>query len=516
MLLDLRALDDGQHFEADVCIIGGGPAGITLALELASSPLRVLLLESGGFGFEQAVQELAIGETEGDPYYDLFTSRLRRLGGTTGHWSGCCHPLLQIDLETRPAVPHSGWPITMAELAPWYPRAQELCEVGPQPFDGDHEVATGRAPLPFDPAMLGFTYFRVSPPTRFGTRYREDLERAERVRVVLHATVTGIDSDPQRRAVTGLRIGDVEGRTATATARTYVLACGGIDNARQLLLAGLGNEHDCVGRFFMEHPEPEIGWIEGDAELLIAARYGRFGRDHMQHWTNIELPAEVQRKQGLVHAVLRFTYPRTEDGKRVHVPSGAYNLAQIVEGHGTGEAFWRVAKDLRGTGKGLYRRLRDGSWPKAPVMALTLFPEQLPDPDNRVTLTDATDSFGRPQALLTWRLRSNLELKTGRELALRLGRELGRLDIGRVRLAEWMTEPEPQWPDIVFCGYHHMGTTRMAADPRKGVVDADCRVHGVENLYVAGSSVFPTSSWVNPTLTICAMSARLAAHLRSA
>ncbi len=173
------------------------------------------------------------------------------------------------------------------------------------------------------------------------------------------------------------------------------------------------------------------------------------------------------------------------------------------------EHLWNVIADFDDVAEGAYRRLqkRDLGTRVYRVMCRS---EQVPNPESRVTLSDELDAFGVPRARLDWRL-TEQDVDTIRRGQMFLAAELARAGLGRMQLPE---EEGFGWDQYVLGGHHHMGTTRMALDPRKGVVDADCRVHGIENLYLAGSSVFPTGGFANPTLTLVALAARLADHVR--
>ncbi|MGH9026526.1 MAG: FAD-dependent oxidoreductase, partial [Acidimicrobiia bacterium] len=257
MLID--ANDVPGDVRADVCIVGGGAAGITLALELANAQLSVVVLESGDTEREESVEALAGGVTTGRSY-PLATTRLRYLGGATNHWSGFCRPLDPIDFEPRPWIPYSGWPFSRAELDPYYGRAQTVCGLGPFEYDVDWwQERVGLETLP-DDGVLATALYQVSPPVRFGEEYRPALTAAANVDVYLHADVVGLDLAPDGEAVSRARVATLAGNSWSASARVFVLAAGAIEVARLLLTSrdqqpeGIGNANDLIGRFFMEHP----------------------------------------------------------------------------------------------------------------------------------------------------------------------------------------------------------------------------------------------------------------------
>ena len=259
MFLDAHTLKE-TALEADICIAGGGAAGMTLALDLRDSGFSVILLESGGFRREAQTQRLSDGRMIGINTWNMRSMRVRALGGATGHWEGWCRPLMPQDFELREYITNSGWPIGYADLVPWYMRACETLEIGPFEWDAAASAkAMGTRLLPTGTA-IDHRYYQFSPPTRFARVYGGALEKAENIRVIAHANVADI------RLEAGL--GRVESFTCRTLAKTefhvranrYVLALGGIENPRVLLAArsqqpeGVANGHDVVGRYFMEHP----------------------------------------------------------------------------------------------------------------------------------------------------------------------------------------------------------------------------------------------------------------------
>ena len=265
MLIDFRTVTSGTTIETDVCVIGAGAAGITLAREFIGSPLDVCLLESGGFEWDDEIQELYRGENVGVPYQPLETGRGRFLGGTTNLWLGACIPLDASDLRSREWVPHSGWPIAKLVLDPYYKRAEPVCEVRPFDYSEAGWAELGLARLDLDPAKLETRFWQYSPPTRFGEVYRDELAAADNIRAFIYATATNLQADASGSFVDHVDVRSLDGTAAKLRAGAYVIAAGGIENPRLLLnpnsveRAGLGNRHDLVGRFFMEHTYYQSG-----------------------------------------------------------------------------------------------------------------------------------------------------------------------------------------------------------------------------------------------------------------
>jgi len=506
MFTDARHLPDHTTLDADLAIIGGGVAGITLARALAGSKTRVCVIESGGLEFDPQVQSLYEGENTGIDYSTAAT-RLRFFGGSSNHWGGYCRPLDPVDLEARDWVPHSGWPITYDELTPWYEPAAEIVQIAPGRFadrlywqqqtdEAIPEPVTGRL-------RLQFVHF--SPPTRFGTRYRDNLKTAANIQVLLNANVTNIGAVENGRMVKELAVRTLNGLSHTVKARAYVLATGGLENARMLLLsndvvaAGLGNHNDQVGRYFMEHPH-----LSGFAEIVAGdlTRLPRIFRERVI--------AEGRSAQVALNPARAFLHEqRLLNATFMVGVAGTYQAGAPIDAD---DARARSHRDmllaarhfLRNGGKTIDPNTL-GIW-----LGVGGSCEQAPNPDSRVGLSGQRDALGLLRLKLGWHLteQDRLSFYTNlRSLAL----EFGALGIGRMR--ETVADPS-DWPQPVAGGSHHMGTTRMSNDPLRGVVDRNCKVHDVENLYVAGSSVFPTSGSANPTLTLVALTLRLAGHLK--
>ena len=269
MFVDARSVPTGTVIETEVCIVGGGAAGITLAREFTNSSFRVILLESGGAEPDQATQDLYAGSDIGRPY-DLFpTSRLRYFGGTTNHWGGVwCDMPSSLDFEMREGVPYSGWPFPLSYLEPWYRRAQPVLKLGPYGYAlSDWGIAPSDIPEPFRGPHFVCQVLQQGPATRFGPEYGPELRQARNLSVYLHANALRFEASENGGAVRQVNVGVLPDGRFTVRARIYILAAGGIENARLLLLSeseagvGLGNDHDLVGRFFMLHLEYSGGVI---------------------------------------------------------------------------------------------------------------------------------------------------------------------------------------------------------------------------------------------------------------
>lgn len=509
MHTDARTLEDGTTIQGDLCIVGAGAAGISMAMEWLGQSHKVILLEGGGFNYDPDMQALYAGKSVGDHPYQvpLEAARLHYFGGTTGHWAGWCAPMEPLNFERRDWVPYSGWPFDKKHLDPFYARAHVYTELGPYEYDASFYEAENAAykRIPFNEELIWTKMWQFSPPTRFGSKYREDIANAENIHLYTYANVTNIEANENVQSITGLRVQTLEGNRLTVKARYYVLACGTIQNARLLLTsnkqapAGLGNDNDLVGRFFMEHLEmggAQLMLAEEDTMPMYSFRFG----ETRPPTGELALTEAVQRDHRILNSTASLrggTFPK--------------EMSSFFQ------RFSERQLNMREPESGEERQRR--RWTSRPANArrdyqLQTRAEQAPNPNSRVLLSNAKDALGVPLADLHWQL-TELDQRSVRVFFEIVGQEFGRLGMGRIQLLDWLIDgDDSDWPSFLSGGFHHMGTTRMHEDPKRGVLDADAKVHGIENLYVAGASAFPTSGAPNPTLTLIALSLRLSDHLK--
>lgn len=533
MFIDTRQVEDGRALIATVCIIGGGVAGLTIALELEKQGVDVCLLEGGGFEPDDDTRDLYRGDSTGIDYQFSDGCRTRFLGGSSNCWGGWSRPLDPWDFAERDWIPNSGWPLTLDELAPWYASAHRVLKLGPVNFDPSYwESAIGRADvrrLPLSTGRIRDTVSQFSPPVRFGRDYRSELKKARHVRLFLHANVTEIVPDMLCTRIQHVRLQTLNGKRMTVAARLFVLATGGIENARLLLAsnrmmpAGLGNQNDLVGRYFMDHPRMVVGRVDFAAAWSRNKLY-----DIKYNYMNSAVAAQGQH----IAAQLALT-PETMATERVLNARICFCSEFPGEGSAGARALFHckqalLSKDQPG------RRLRDDLkamaadplntflygftrlfHPRSLIrnVGFQLIVEPLPDPDSRVTLSRVRrDALGLPRVEVHWRLDSLVRRTADRSLAL-VAQELQ--ESGVAQVSGLPAIERDGWPSSFEKEgtWHHMGTTRMHDDERRGVVNRDGRVHGLANFYIAGSSVFPTAGANFPTITITALSLRLAEHI---
>lgn len=521
---------DLSDYATEVCVVGAGVAGITMARRLLAQGRTVTILESGGLDYEASTADLNAGENIGDPYYELHHARLRFFGGTTAIWGGRVAELDPIDFEKRAWVPHSGWPVSHAQIEPYYAQARETFGLPAERPTREAFARAGGVLPDLEPEQLAYRFWSFDRETgRFTFASCTDLVRHPRCTILTHASVTSIDTDASGRRVTALDVRSLTGRRARVHARVFVLAAGGIENPRVLLASrsagerGLGNQNDLVGRFFMEHPHARGGHVlTNQAWSLLKAFGGRRNIAGQEVAALIASGRRLQEEHGTLNTSLTIA-ARQPAGHLQFAGIRAYGrIKHDMEPSRHARMLWLTTKKAVGMAQKVVDPARPWLLHKLGRVELALLvrAEQAPNPDSRVTLSAERDALGMPRVRLDWRT-CDLDIHSVDHLVGALGREMERLGIGSVVTEPWLKERDRRWTTDPLVsahpigGYHHMGTTRMADDPKQGVVDAQCRVHGIDNLYVAGSSVFPTSGWANPTFTIAALALRTADHIAS-
>lgn len=550
MIADAREIPAGTLLRADLCIVGAGAAGIALALALEESGLDVIVLESGGDAPEPETQQLYAGtvaDARLHPPPEHY--RVRRFGGSTTLWGGRCMPLDAHDFDARDHIAHSGWPIAFGDLLRYYPQANALCEAGDFAYTAD-SAANSAFAAPLRPMIGGFasevfstdTLERFSCPTDFGQRYRARLAKG-RVRVLQHANLCRLPM----LAGAARRVGPAEvrvlgGAAFSVAARAYVLASGGLEVPRLLLNSpgpsgrGLGNAHDVVGRYYMSHLAGTIGTLD-----LAAAQSVWHGYDVSEEGVycrrRLALRADQQQTMRAGNFVARLHHPRIPDaGHGNGILSALYLARGIVPYEYAKRLYDGTPEGYAGSTLAHLRNVVAGApdaarflwhWLRRRTLAARKFPsvivrpanlrfsldfhaEQEPNPASRVTLGGETDALGLRRIHVDWRYTAQDVATVSRALNA-LAHEIERTGVGRFLYDAAQVEAE--MTRYGAYGGHHIGTARMGRDPRTSVVDADCRLHEADNVYVLGAAVFPTSGQANPTLTIVALALRLAEHL---
>ena len=514
MFIDARSVTTGIPAQIDVCVIGAGVAGLVLARGLQDCGLSVWIFESGGHRPHRRAQALNAGRSN-LPDYPFETSRARVFGGTSTRWTGACVRLDHSDLEYRTWLSHSGWPIGHAELEPYYMLTQD--DFGISKVDSFEEELKQS---PFNAGDLTAKAVAFGTPLDLGARYREMIARSKNLNCCLNATAIELFPDASGNCVNRISFRTYPGDVFQVKPRAVVLACGGIENARLLLASnsihgrGLGNAHDIVGRYHMEHPIRSVGILPLGERAIDALPFtDRERRGSASFQGTFGLSSEARSRERLLD---------------LHVRAYRYNMLEATDPVISGKRAVMGLFDKKRSYQNIVRdtiaaarpaSIRYLAWhlrnklsrnARFDHLRLTAFVEQEPDPENRITLSTDRDSHGRPLPHLSYRESETMTASIANTMrvmadALR-ARGFGNLRFGESELAHLMHYNQ--------YGLHQMGSTRMSDDPRRGVVDRDCRVHGFSNLFIAGSSVFPTGGAANPTWTIAALALRLSRHLK--
>jgi choline dehydrogenase-like flavoprotein len=529
--------------EAAICVIGAGAAGITIACELDGCGAPVVLLDAGGLVPDLSLSSEVYRGTTSGRHLDPAEFRRVGFGGTTAIWGGRCVPYDAEDFVQREHVPHSGWPIAYEAVRQHYPRALEYCHAGADDFVVGSAIPGGRPTIPGLPAdsdLVDDRIERYSLPAHFGRMYRRQIARSSNVTAVLHARCVRL----HRRAdgsIESAEVVDASGQRRKVAARAFVLATGAIETTRLLFVSdpggtGLGNASDRLGRFYQCHFANVCG------KLVTRGNPTPFSfettTDGVYARRKLHLTTAAQRRHRLLNTVFRLHFPDYSDAAHgSSVLSGIFLLKstlipeyQHIVQYGPGArtvspthahlrnvlhdipAVVGFAHDWLFHGILARRKLpytlvapTDGTYP------LEFNSEQSPLEGSRVSLTQDLDRYGMPGVRIDWQL-SEADVQAGVRAFHVLRAAIARspdcsVEFDDARLPELISSSRP-------IGGHHIGTARMAATEKDGVVDTNCTVYGARNLYVAGAAVFPTSSHANPTLTIVAMAIRLAGYLK--
>lgn len=532
---DLRDFEDKALIEADLCIIGSGPAGLTIAKEFAGTRIDVVILESGGSNTDEQTQKLYEIESIGDPrIINQELIRRRVLGGSSHIWTGRCAPFDELDFEYRDWIQYSGWPIRHGDLGHYIDRAAEYFGLAPAWYDESlwYKLKAHQPESLLDDKFLSPFFWQFCKS--FGSEKRAvdfgrdlDFQQAYNVRLLFHANVTHINTNTEATHVTSVQVSTLERKEAVVKAKVLVLACGGIENARLLLASnrvmpqGLGNQHDVVGRYLMDHCLYRLGHFAPEDSYHLRDRFGHYWLDDDQgrhvYLHGISLSPEVQRNKNLLncHAFIEeHDIPDDDSWNSIRYLISDFKSRKISQK--SLQNLQTVLSNFGEVSQGLHRRIvkHRPEIREAKTIQLHCMLEQLPDPNSRIRLSQTRkDSLGMPISEIDWKI-SDLERQTALKMVQLISQEFTRLNLPTPSLSSWIKDDE-NWRNYLPEKAHPTGSTRLSTNPKMGVVDVNLEIHGVKGIFVAGSSVFPTSGAANPTLMIVAMSIRLAEWLKA-
>jgi len=510
----------------DVLIVGGGTVALLLAVLLERQGQRVMVLESGGGGFEAPAQALNEASVIGRAHKGIAVARGRALGGTSNLWGGQLTGFVPADFEAREGVSDAPWPIGYEELRPWYEAVARELRLA-DALD-EHTPQAKKLFGEGYPQIPGFTLFltRWLKEPAMARHFGERLRKASGLTVLLHAHATGLTLSADGESVESVRVARPDGTQTELRSSRVVLANGTIEIARLLLASAAQQPHapwaanPWVGAGFQDHLEVRGARVH----LLDKPRFLRTFQNIVlaghkyQPKLRLDGGAHADAAAAALHVTGYFAF---ESSIAEHLQHLKVMLKSLLRGGLPQQGPGELLRHLRGMGSAwwpmvvqylrhhrIYNPADRGVW-------LVMHSEQLPRADSRITLdAERSDRFGVPLAALDWRIGGQPELQAMAGFVRRIGQGLQDAGLARVEIDPLLEQEDPRALDQATDTYHQCGGARMGHHPRDGVVDRDLRVFGTRNLYVAGAAVFRTSSYANPTFTAMALTARLAEQLR--
>lgn len=508
----------------DICIVGGGAAGIVVANELADTGLKIALVESGGQQYHQATQDLYTANSIDFPFPNTAYSRLRYLGGSSNHWQNNTSPLSPLDFEKRDGITNSGWPIKFGDLTSYYTKAEEYCGVGNDGYTLDRWVNTSSMKDIVAPSSKIETRLAKIPfqPTRFYEQYGNKLVVSENVEIITFSNVIDVGFNQGAKQIERAIFKTLKGNKFSVIADKFIMCLGGIENARMLLLFNekfnnkLGNSSDTVGRYLMEHPTPRAAHLIAEKTSDLDLYFG-YKNDNKSVLGFLSLTDETVRDNNTINLRMPFipqtNYTLSDGISSSHIFRQSLSNYEIPDN--ASSHVWNILSDIDMVIESIARKSFDmrifDNAAEIGGYEIPMMMEQTPDKDNRIKLSSKKDKLGLPKVEVQYRITDIDKQRLWRSLDI-CAKEIATLGFGRIKTLK--ERSSRMWRDQLGFSQHHIGTTRMATSPSQGTVDENLKVFGTNNFYLTGSSVFPTGGSVPPTLTIVALSIRLADHLK--
>jgi choline dehydrogenase-like flavoprotein len=527
MIHDFNHIEEGNILHTDLCVIGAGALGIAIALEFLNTNTQVLILESGGLKPENETRALYDSEIVGIAHNGAHSGRTRIFGGTSTLWGGQALRLAPIDFMRRPWVENSGWDISQPEIEPYYIRAEAILSLDLLSYEKAPWQVFNITPPAYDQNKFLPYFSKWSPQPNFALVYGDAIRRSSNITCLLHANVVEIVSDRDESTVEYVEIKSLIGRSARVQAKDYIVCAGGIETARLLLSSnrinskGIGNQHDLVGRFFQDHVSVQCGEILPNKRSEFQNIYDQFYINKVKYFHKITATETFQTQQEILNIAAHIYFEFPQD----HGIVLAKKIFRDIKNR-TVDPLWLkelgyVLKDSDDVIRVLHRYFwaKRSFSPKRGVVKLEAHVEQAPNWHSRINLSTEVDALGMSKAQVDWQITEQTR-KTVTVFVQAIAAEFSRLELGYLQLAPFLqpaasSEAVESWKNKCSDLNHHMGTTRMSNSLKDGVVDRDCKVHNINNLHIAGSAVFPTSGYSNPTLTALALGLRLCDRLKS-
>lgn len=512
MQIDLEQVaEGGTTFASPICIVGAGVAGLILARKLADAGCKVALLEAGGLELEERSQSLYNAEMAAETHEGTTAGRYRTFGGSSVRWGGQLLPFTP-DIFTPAAGTHAvAWPISLTEIEEHFNEIQDLFQVGRLPFDQALLPALGHSAVAFAPTLRP-RWSKWAPFQRrnLAQTLGPGILNDPNITVYTHANVAGLEGDGTK--IESASVLDYAGRKFRFTAERWVVCCGTVESSRLLLCSsGVPNPHDQVGRYFHDHLSFHAAVVPSGAREQVMQRLGPFFVDGTLHTVKVEATPELQQEAGLHACMAHFVIEEPED-------SGIAAVRNLLTSIQRGRVKEAVTKNLLPLFAGLGDVLKlvwaskvqkRRAVSRRALVRMNIDMEQPATPENRIRLGEAKDALGLPKAVVEWKIRDG-EYRTAHQFAGIIKQQWEQLGIAAFDWLPGLLDGE--WPRMADT-YHPMGGLRMGTDPAGSVVDANLKVHGLSNLFVASCAVFPSGGSSNPTFTMIALTLRLARRL---
>jgi choline dehydrogenase-like flavoprotein len=508
-----------EEIKTTVCVVGSGPAGAFVAVELAKNEIDVLVLEAGTHEVDSSTDEM-LDQVVVSGHADLNFGFSRQFGGSSNLWSGRVASLEPIDIAKRDWIPFSGWPFGYSELHRYYAQVLEIMDI---PYSELLDIKQNRS-KEFFPIFDQNIYHGLDikrfcwndPPFNTGSYLRENSSgHGNRLRYCMGAKVRRLYQTHDGRLITHVEMILPDGNTMFVSAKIFVIAAGGLETPRILFnsdsvyFEGIGNRHGVLGKYLQTHPKADMGILVLNHKILTnSPLFSDQSRNGYRVRFGLGLNPDTQKKLESLNHYVQLS------------PLLEYQTTRLFEAFKGSSAlklpFINRSRFLRGglprlglivfEAIGRIARLQQ----RARMFVLRGFLDQFPDPANHVSRSQRLDSHGDPMIDINWSF-SSRDKKTVVSFFNHLDsvfrtHRLGHIETNIANMEEW---------PLTAIHSHFIGTTRMGEISTHAVVDPDCRVFGTNNLYISGPSTWPTGGYANPFLTIAALSLRLGSHLLS-
>jgi choline dehydrogenase-like flavoprotein len=516
---------DPADLLADVCVIGAGAAGFACAKSLLAAGIKVLILEGGLERFDAAAADIHKSEVRGFPHTGIHEARERIVGGTTTKWGGQGLPFMAEDFAVRKHVELSGWPISLEELMPYYKKAESVLGTDVTvPYDYQPWRHSGITVPPLKGSGLEFFVTKWCRVPNFALQHGPAVRDSAEIKLLYNASVVELLPNTQKTAVDAVKIRSLGGREGLVKARFFIAAGGAIESVRLFLNSvqfgpyGPGNAGKKAGHYFQDHVAAVVGQIIPASRSHFQNLFDPFYRRGFKYFPRLRLDPAMADKQGILHASAQVVFSAEGDDPLLKAKQV---LASIRKKEAIDKYreltklanpcnLWRITLALL-----RWKIGRRGSSPKRGPIWLEIHSEQEPSFESMIKLNDQQDAMGMRRVSLQWHI-SSMTVRTIQETARLVSSEFKAAGIAEVKLEPWVDGPAANATKWMADVFHQAGGLRMSDSDQEGVVDRDCKVFGVSNLYVASSAVFPTSSFSNPTMTTIALSIRICDTIKKA